>query len=234
MSGYLNQKNNVHKVHGTLSNFFAQIYRYVGYGLLTAGLVSYTASLSVDVMDVLLRLHILLALGSIGVCMILPSAVYSSGLGRANALFFGFSALEGLLLAPIFLLYTQQSIATIFMISAAVFLASAQYGLTTGEDLTKAGVVARCVMLGIFVVTLIHSLLWMFAIHSSKLQYIISLAVAAISPVLIASTSQDLAMLHQQHGDDHRVVVLGALTLFIQFINLFVSLLRLLGDRRKD
>ncbi len=235
MGGYLNEKGAAHRTHGSLSQFFARIYMYVGYGLLTAGVVAYAASCSPVVMDALLRNYLLLTFASIGACVCLPRAVMASGVQYASALYFGFTALEGLLLAALFLVYTQQSITVVFMISAAVFCGSAQYGLSTGEDLTKAGNVARCVMAGVFVVSLVSWALLMLGVGISGLHYMMCLVVAGISPVLIASTSQDLAMLHQQHGDDYRVVVLGALTLFLQFINLFVSLLRLLGtERRKD
>lgn len=149
----------------------------------------------------------------------------------ANALFGVYAAVMGLSLTHIFFIYTTTSIVSTFFITAAAFAGLAIYGSTTKTDLTKAGSYAMMALIGIIIASLVNIFL-----QSSGLQWIISIAGVLIFTVLTAYDVQKLTEIgnamdaESEHGK--KMIVLGALTLYLDFINLFLYLLRLFGDRR--
>lgn len=127
----------------------------------------------------------------------------------------------------------MQSIYVAFAITSGMFGAMALYGYMTKDDLTSIGSIARMGLFGIIIAMLIN-----FFIGSAQMDYIISLIGVGVFTLLAAYDSQKIKQLgHMMLGQgemEHKVALLGALTLYLDFINLFLFLLRLFGQRRED
>jgi FtsH-binding integral membrane protein len=148
----------------------------------------------------------------------------------ALALFFVYSGLLGLSLASIFLVYTGASITRVFFISAATFGAMSLYGYTTQRDLTGFGSFLFMGLIGIIIASLVNIFL-----HSSGLDWIISVLGVLIFTGLTAYDTQNIKEMYSPMDDGTvagRKAVMGALRLYLDFINLFLMMLRLFGDRR--
>jgi len=152
--------------------------------------------------------------------------------GAAQATFWAYSGLMGLSLAGIFLIYTHTSIALTFFITAATFLSMSLYGYTTKTSLAKMG---SFLIMGLFGV-IIASVVNMF-MHSGPLQFAISI-IGVI--VFTGLTAYDTQRIKEQYdyvsGSDGQMIgktaIMGALTLYLDFINLFLMLLQFFGNRR--
>ncbi|CAM5776011.1 ABC transporter permease [Labrys miyagiensis] len=148
-------------------------------------------------------------------------------------LFYVFSALMGLSLSTLFLVYTHGSIARVFFVSAASFGALSLYGYTTKRDLSAFG---SFLIMGLFGL-LLASLVNLF-FPSGFLTFVITVAGVGIFAGLTAYDTQMLKSLYVENArsfsrdEGEKLAVHGALTLYLDFINLFIMLLRLLGDRR--
>jgi hypothetical protein len=145
-------------------------------------------------------------------------------------LFFVYAGLLGLSLSTIFLVYTAASITRVFFISAATFGAMSLYGYTTGRDLTGFGSFLFMGLIGIIIASLVNIFL-----HSSGLDWVISVLGVLIFTGLTAYDTQNIKEMYSPMDDDTvagRKAVMGALRLYLDFINLFLMLLRLFGDRR--
>lgn len=152
--------------------------------------------------------------------------------GAATGLFMLFSAVTGLMFSSIFLVYTLSSIASTFVITAGMFGAMSLYGLITKRDLTSMGSFMTMGLIGLILVMIVNIFL-----KSEPLNYAIGALGVIIFAGLTAWDTQKLRNmgLSAPHDDAvamRRGTILGALTLFLDFINLFLMLLRLFGDRR--
>ena len=145
-------------------------------------------------------------------------------------LFFVYAGLLGLSLASIFLAYTGASITRVFFISAATFGAMSLYGYTTQRDLTGVGSFLIMGLFGIIIARLVNIFL-----HSSGLDWAISVIGVLIFAGLTAWDTQKIKEMYSAMDDGTiagRKAVMGALSLYLDFINMFLMLLRLFGDRR--
>jgi FtsH-binding integral membrane protein len=150
--------------------------------------------------------------------------------GTALALFFVYSGVLGLSLASIFLVYTHQSIMQVFFITAATFGAMSLYGYTTQRDLTGVGSFMFMGLIGIIIASLVNMFL-----HSNGLGWAISIIGVLVFVGLTAYDTQNIKEMYSPMDDGTvagRKAVMGALRLYLDFINLFLMLLRLFGDRR--
>ena len=147
----------------------------------------------------------------------------------ATALFFLFAIVNGLSLAPIFLIYTTTSIASTFFITAATFGAMSLYGYFTNTDLSKFGSILVMALIGLIICAVVN-----IFVASSTLEWIISGAGVLIFVGLTAWDTQKIKnmALSMPDASDGRLATIGALSLYLDFINLFLYLLRFLGDRR--
>jgi FtsH-binding integral membrane protein len=171
-----------------------------------------------------------LLLGSLGLVMFLSFRIQSMSVGAARASFLAYAALIGVTFGSLFIVYTYASIAQVFFITAATFGAMSLWGYTTQRDLTGMGSFLFMGLIGI----VIASLVGLF-VHSSMLQWVISVAGVIIFTGLTAYDTQKIKEMYVA-GDDGTVMgrkaIFGALSLYLDFINLFLMLLRLLGSRR--
>ena len=147
-------------------------------------------------------------------------------------MFIIYSILNGATLASIFLVYTMSSIASTFFVAAGTFGVMALYGYVTKSDLTRIGNICLMALIGLIIATLV-SMFW----QNSMLQMIITYVGVILFVGLTAYDSQKIKRLLTADGievteETQKIALLGALTLYLDFINLFLYLLRLLGDRK--
>lgn len=161
----------------------------------------------------------------------LSARVMSMSFGSATACFGIYSILNGLTLSVIFAAYTESSIATTFFVTAGTFGAMALIGYTTKRDLSKMGSILLMALIGLIIATVVNIFL-----QNSMMQLIISGIGVLIFTGLTAYDTQKIKTMMNEFGEDGEAVkklsVVGALTLYLDFINLFLYLLRFLGNSR--
>src|SRR5580658_4931181 len=171
-----------------------------------------------------------LVLAPLGLVFALSFGINRLSAGTALTLFFVYAGLLGLSLASIFLVYTGGSITRVFFISAATFGALSLWGYTTQRDLTGLGSFMFMGLIGIVIAMLVNMFL-----QSSGLYWVISVLGVIIFVGLTAYDTQSIKEMYSPMDDGTiagRKAVMGALRLYLDFINLFLMLLRLFGDRR--
>ena len=139
-----------------------------------------------------------------------------------------YSVLNGATLSTIFLIYTGASIVSTFLVSALVFGVMAFYGFTTKRDLTTIGNLAVMALFGVIIASLVNIFL-----KNDAFSYILSYLAVAIFIGLTAYDTQKIKQM-ESYSDNQNLGILGALTLYLDFINIFLNLLRIIGRRRSD
>ena len=171
-----------------------------------------------------------LVLAPLGLVFALSFGINRLSAGTALVLFFVYAGLLGLSLASIFLVYTGASITRVFFISAATFGAMSLWGYTTQRDLTGMGSFMFMGLIGIVIASLVNIFL-----KSSGLDWAISVIGVLVFVGLTAYDTQRIKEMYNVQDDGTvtgRKAVMGALSLYLDFINLFLMLLRIFGDRR--
>jgi len=172
----------------------------------------------------------LVMLAPLGIVMYLSFGISKMSASKAQSTFWVFAALMGASLASIFIVYTQMSIARVFFITSGTFGAMSIYGYTTKRDLTKLG---SFLMMGLFGI-IIASVVNMF-MKSTMMYFVISILGVLIFVGLTAYDTQKIKNRYLESDSGElmgKKAVMGALTLYLDFINLFIMLLRLFGQRR--
>jgi uncharacterized protein len=172
-----------------------------------------------------------LILGELGMVMALSAAIDRLSYTTAGTLFLVYSGLNGLTMAAIFLNYTATSVAGVFFITAGTFGAVAFYGATTKRDLSSLGSLAFMGLIGIILASIANIFL-----QSGALYWIISYVGVGVFVGLTAYDMQKLRAMHESgtmRGESGaKMAILGALRLYLDFVNLFLMLLRIFGNRR--
>jgi FtsH-binding integral membrane protein len=213
--------------------FLRKVYGWMFLGLGLTAFVAYSVASSPGVMRVLVGNPFLffgLFAVELGLVWYLSARVDKIAPGNAAALFVIYSALNGVTLSAILLVYTGASIATTFVITAAMFGALAIYGTLTTRSLAGVGQFAMMGLIGLILASLV-SFFW----HSDALEFLISVVGVIVFTLLTAYDSQRLRQMATALPDGRvgSYAVVGALSLYLDFINLFLMLLRLLGGRRE-
>lgn len=169
-----------------------------------------------------------LVIAELGIVFYLSSRLDKMSTAAATAWFFVYSALNGVVLAPIFVIYTATSIAKTFFICAGTFGAMSVYGYFTSNDLTKFGSFLYYALFGLIIAILVN----MFT-KSSTLDWIISIAGVLIFIGLTAADTQAVKRMCAATPAEYagKIATIGALNLYLDFINLFIYLLRFFGSR---
>jgi uncharacterized protein len=178
---------------------------------------------------------IVLFVGTFGLVMLISFMIERLSPATALGLFMLYAALLGVFLSTIFLQYTGASITRVFFISAASFGALSLYGYTTQRDLSAFGSFLTIGLVGLCLAVLAEIVLAAFGIRSSAFSFIISVVGVLIFAGLTAWDTQKIKEMYDVNDDGTltaRKAIMGALTLYLDFINLFLFLLRLVGDRR--
>ena len=171
-----------------------------------------------------------LVVATLGLVFFLSFRIQRLQFGTAMMLFMLYAGLLGVMLTPIFLTYTGASITRVFFISAAAFGALSLYGYTTQRDLSGFGSFLIMGLFGIIIASIVNIFL-----QSSGMEFVISVIGVLVFAGLTAYDTQRIKEMYDVNDDgtvSGRKAVMGALSLYLDFINLFLMLLRLVGDRR--
>jgi FtsH-binding integral membrane protein len=204
-------------------------------GLALTGFIAYYVANTPALLNLILGNQILffgLIIAELALVFTISARVHRMQASTATALFVLYSALNGATLSFIFIVYTRASIASTFFVCAATFIACSIYGWTTKRDLTSMGGFLMMGLIGIIIASLVN-----LFIRSSAMHMIISYIGVLVFVGLTAYDTQNLkAMAVSQPSDVgasavRKGAILGALKLYLDFINLFLMLLRILGNR---
>jgi FtsH-binding integral membrane protein len=227
----LAQRDRVAAVPG---EFIRRVYNWMGLGLaLTAFVALYTASNHYLVSLIFNNSLIFfgLIIGELALVLILSAAIGRMQSSTGMMLFFLYSALNGLTLSVIFLAYTRASIANTFFVTAGTFGVMSFYGYTTQRDLTSWGSFLFMGLIGIILASVVNLFL-----HSEAVYWVVTYVGVLVFVGLTAYDTQKLKEIaaagFADEEEGRKVAVLGALTLYLDFINLFLMLLRIMGSRR--
>jgi FtsH-binding integral membrane protein len=203
----------------------------MSFGLALTGLFAYATATSPGMMRVIFGNPILfygLIIAQLAMVWTFSSVVRRASFGAAAAMFLAYSALSGITLASIFIVYTHQSIAQAFFVTGGTFAAMSIYGTVTKRDLSSFGHFLFMGLIGIVLASVVNLFL-----NSGALAFIVSCMGVVVFTGLTAYDTQKIRA-YAEVGDD-RLALTGALSLYLDFINLFLILLRFFGggDRRR-
>ncbi|MCD4717352.1 MAG: Bax inhibitor-1/YccA family protein [Desulfobacterales bacterium] len=220
-----------------VNNFVRSVYNWMGIGLTLTGFMAFYISSSPTMTNLIYGnrvIFFILILAELGMVFAISGMINRMSAGTATSLFVIYSALNGVTLSFIFLAYTRTSIVSTFFICAGTFIACSIYGWATKKDLTSWGGFLMMGLIGIIIASLVN----MF-IQSSAMSIIISYIGVFVFVGLTAYDTQKIKnmAMTQPAGLDNAVVrkgaILGALSLYLDFINLFLMLLRIFGQTRE-
>jgi FtsH-binding integral membrane protein len=214
--------------------FLAKVFNWMAIGLGLTGIVAwFTASSGLAMQLVASPLFMILIIAELGMVFFLSARISKIQATTATGLFLGYALLNGLTLSMIFLAYTSSSIASTFFITAGMFGAMAVYGLVTKRDLSGLGSFLFMGLVGIIIASIVNIFL-----KSSSLYWVISLLGVFIFVGLTAYDVQKIKRIGEEgimeQGEEmvKKGSIMGALTLYLDFINLFLMLLRFFGGSR--
>jgi FtsH-binding integral membrane protein len=229
------------KIDAGLREYMLRVYNYMASALTLTGIIAYFSANTPTIINTLYSagpsgyleptgLAYLVMFSPLAFVLALSFGINKMQASTAQAVFWAFAAVMGLSLANIFLLYTGASITRVFFITAGTFAGMSLYGYTTKRDLTGMGSFLMMGLIGIIIASVVNMFL-----ASSALHFVISVVGVLIFVGLTAYDTQKIKSMYLE-ADVVEVmskkVIMGALTLYLDFINLFVMLLRLFGDRR--
>lgn len=225
-----------------LRSYMLRVYNYMLVGLVLTGISAYVVAdvasiralfFQVDPRTMRMGMSILgwIALfAPLGLVMLLSFGIQKMSLGMAQATFWIYAAIMGIGLAPITWVYTSESIASTFFITAGTFGAMSLWGYTTQRDLTGFGSFLFMGLIGIVIASLVN-----FFLQSSMMSFVISVIGVLVFTGLTAYDTQKIKNSYYAADDAAtagKKAIFGALQLYLDFVNLFLMLLRLFGNRR--
>jgi uncharacterized protein len=226
--------NAEHSVQKQISNFMYAVYAWVAVGLSITAATAYGIAASPEIFLALRQNPIIfigILIGQFALVVAFAGLIQRMNFVTAMILFLLLTASYGVTFSTIFYVYTAASITTTFVTTAATFLVMSLYGYFTRADLTSVGSIAITILFGMIIAMFVN-----FFLQNPAFDIIISGVGVLIFTLLIAYDAQKIKRIGQEllyhHEALNKVALLGAFTLFLDFINLFLFLLRFLGKRR--
>jgi uncharacterized protein len=215
-----------------LRRHMLRVYNYMGGGLAITGLLALLVSSSAAMMDAIFGtpLKWLVMLAPLAFIMVLNFRLHAMSASSVQALFWTFCAVMGVSMASIFIVYTGTSIARVFFITGAMFAGVSLWGYTTKRDLTGMGGFLMMGLIGLMIASIVNIFL-----GSAGLQFAVSVIGVIVFTGMAAWNTQQIKETYDEGmgvEDNQKLAVMGALGLYLDFINLFQMLLSLLGNRR--
>jgi hypothetical protein len=218
----------------SLAAFITKVYWWMTFALALTGLAAWAVGTSPELIKIFVKspgLMIGLVIVELALVFGISFLINKISAATATALFIAYSVVSGITLAPIFIVYTMSSIGMAFGLTAGVFGVMAIYGTLTKRDLTSIGSICFMALIGIIVAALVNVF-----VGSSMMQTIISALCILVFTGLTAYDAQKIKSMYLDASGSGELVrkaaVLGALALYLDFINIFISILQLLGNRR--
>jgi len=225
------------QVQVRVNSFVRSVYNWMAIGLGITGIVAYSVANMPEVRNIIFGSGVVffgLIIAQLVLVFMMSARIHRMQAGTATLLFVLYSALNGATLSSIFLAYAQSTITSTFFVCSATFVACSIYGWTTRRDLTSMGGFLTMGLIGIVIASLVN-----LFIQSSALSTIVSYIGVLVFVGLTAYDTQDIKKMAmaQPHDIDAGAVrkgaILGALKLYLDFINLFLMLLRIFGGGRE-
>ncbi len=218
-----------------LQTYMAQVYGWMTCGLLLTAFVAWYAAATPAVLMFVFSSQLTffgLIIAQLALVFVLSGMVHKLSGAMATTLFMLYSALTGLTLSSIFVAYTYSSIASTFIVTGGMFGAMSLYGYTTKRDLSKFGSMLFMALIGIVLASVVN--IWL---KSTALMWAVTYIGVVVFVGLTAWDTQKLKSIGSQidtrdSTNLRRYSIMGALTLYLDFINLFLMMLRILGNRR--
>lgn len=218
-----------------LQTYMAQVYGWMTVGLMLTAFIAWYAANSSAFMELLYTNRIFffgLVIAQLAVVFVLSGLVNRLSAGVMTTLFMLYSVLTGLTLSSIFIIYTASSIASTFVVTGGMFGVMSLWGYTTKRDLSGWGNMLFMALIGIILASLVN-----FWLKSEALMWAVTYIGVVVFVGLTAYDTQKLKNIGEQidvrdSSNLRKYSILGALTLYLDFINLFLMLLRILGNRR--
>ncbi|WP_068300946.1 MULTISPECIES: Bax inhibitor-1/YccA family protein [Kordiimonas] len=219
-----------------LRAYMLKVYNYMASGVLLTGIVALMFSNmlmgNIELQQTIYGspLRWVLALAPLGFIMVMSFGVHKMSSGTLQMIFWAFAAVMGLSISWIFLAYTGTSVARTFFITAASFGALSLYGYTTKKNLSGMGTFLFMGLIGLIIASVVNIFM-----QSSMMQFIISVAGVLIFAGLTAYDTQRIKQSYYMMATGEAVAkgaIMGAVNLYLDFVNLFMFLLQFLGDRR--
>ena len=215
-----------------LRNYMLRVYNYMATGLGLTGLTAYFVAITPSLFNAIYGtpLYWVVALAPLGFVFYLSARLHKISFAKAQTVFWIFSGVMGLSMAYIFIAFTGASIARVFFITAGTFAGMSLYGYTTKKDLTGWGSFLFMGLIGIIIAMIVNIFL-----QSGMLSFIISCVGVLVFVGLTAYDTQRIKEMY--YASDHpeisgKKAIMGALKLYLDFINLFIMLLHIFGQRR--
>ncbi len=216
-------------------NFFNAVYSWMAVGLALTAVVAYAASQSQAIIQMMYGSRIMViacALGMMAIAMGVQSAALRISALAGTVLFLVYAGLMGLMISYIFIVYQMPVIGGAFLVTAGVFGGMSVYGFATKRDLTSMGSMLVMAFWGIFLASIVN-----IFIASDLLSWVVTYGVLFVVLGLVAYHTQMLKNIADQtRGNPHlaqRYAIIGSLILYISFINLFLSILRIMGGSNR-
>ncbi|OCG04716.1 Bax inhibitor-1/YccA family protein [Gilliamella sp. wkB112] len=243
MANYSPNGSIIEQSGSRIQTYMSHVYGWMTVGLLLTALVAWYASSSEAMQQLLFVIDYrgyyslsvlswILIIAELGLVFALSGMINRLSGSAATTMFMLYSVLSGLTLSSIFIAYTSSSIVSVFFITAGMFATLAFYGYTTKRDLSAFGRFLFMGLVGIVIASLVNMFM-----HSAPLMWAITYIGVFVFAGLTAYDTQKLKELGEHLPQDdqnvfRRFVILGSLTLYLDFINLFIMLLRVFADRR--
>jgi hypothetical protein len=214
-----------------LRAYMLRVYNYMVTGLALTGAIAYIVASTPAVFNAIFGtgLHWVVILAPLGLVFFLSARINKMSATAAQISYWIFAGLMGLSLASVFVIYTGESIARVFFITAATFAAMSLYGYTTKRDLTGLGSFLMMGLIGIIIAMVVN-----LFIGSTMVQFVISVLGVLIFTGLTAYDTQKIKEMYNEVDSSDiagKKAIMGALRLYLDFINLFLMLLHLFGNR---
>ena len=230
------QNQFVQSVNTAYRTFIGKVYLWMTLALAATGLTSlYVASNPGLVQAIFMSRGAfwLLIIAELALVFILSARLMKMSFATAGIMFAVYSVLNGVTMSFIFIAYTQSSIATAFFVTAGMFAAMSFVGFTTKKDLSSFGSFFMMALIGLIIATVVNIFL-----HNSVLYWIITYVGVLLFVGLTAYDTQRIKHLISQYGDEvndntQKLALMGSLMLYLDFINLFLYILRLFGSNRE-
>jgi len=214
--------------------FMVRVYNWMTAGLGITGFMAFYVSNSETMMSLIFGnaiVPIVLIIAQLGLVIYLSGWVMKMSASQATGLFMLYAGLTGLTFSAIFMVYTTSSITSAFLVTAGTFGAMSFYGYTTKKDLTSWGSFLFMGLIGIIIASVVNMFM-----QSPIMHWVITYAGVLIFVGLTAYDTQKIKNMNilgnEGTEEDTKEAILGALRLYLDFINLFLMLLRIMGDRR--
>jgi FtsH-binding integral membrane protein len=215
-----------------LAAFMGGVYGWMCGGLVITAVTAWLVAGSPGIVRAIATNPILfwaLVIAQLGIVFTLSARVDRLASGTATLLFVGYAALTGVTLSFLLLLYTSESIVSTFVVTAGMFGALAFYGTVTRRSLGAMGQFLFMGLIGLVIASIV-GMFW----HSDALQFVISFIGVIVFAGLTVYDAQRLKSLAYATGGTRSATIVGALALYLDFVNLFLFLLRFMGNRRDD